>query len=104
MRGKGGINYVDQDQGKENVDTDRRKLIKNTGILAGGVVGGSLDPNQSAVNNYLQMWEAENLFVVGASAFPHFGNHHPTPTVGALAYRATEGIEKHLKNGGGSLV
>ena len=50
------------------------------------------------------MWEAENLFVVGASAFPHFGNHHPTPTVGALAYRATEGIEKHLKNGGGSLV
>ena len=29
------------------------------------------DPATSAVNNYLQMWDAENIFVVGASAFAH---------------------------------
>lgn len=50
------------------------------------------------------MCNAENLFVVGASAFPHFSNHHPTATVGALAYRASKGIEKYLKNGGGFLA
>gem|GEM_PF-3897937 len=25
------------------------------------------DPETSAVNNYLQMWGAENLFIVGAA-------------------------------------
>jgi gluconate 2-dehydrogenase alpha chain len=70
---------------------------------AGGVIMGT-DPKTSAVNHYLQMWDAENLFVVGASAFPHFSNHHPTATVGALAYRAAEGIDTYLKKGGGSLV
>jgi len=62
------------------------------------------DPNTSAVNSYLQMWDVENLFVVGASAFPHFGNYNPTGTVGALAYRAADGIEKYLSNSGGLLV
>ena len=62
------------------------------------------DPATSAVNNYLQMWDVDNLFVVGGSAFPQFAGHHPTATIGALAYRASEGIEKYLKNGGGQLV
>ncbi|AXF57491.1 GMC oxidoreductase [Salicibibacter kimchii] len=70
---------------------------------AGGVIMGD-DPEHSAVNSYLQMWEAENLFVVGASAFPHFGNHNPTGTVGALAYRSSEGIETYLHDAGGLLV
>ncbi|SFB01965.1 GMC oxidoreductase [Lentibacillus halodurans] len=50
------------------------------------------DPETSAVNNYLQMWDVDNLFVVGASAFAHNGGYNPTGTVGALAYRAAEGI------------
>lgn len=65
----------------------------------GGVIMGS-DPDTSAVNSYLQMWEAENVFVVGASAFPHNSGYNPTDTVGALAYRAAEGIQKYLKQGG----
>ena len=36
----------------------------------GGVIMGE-NPGNSAVNNYMQMWDMENLFVVGASAFPH---------------------------------
>ncbi|QQK81089.1 GMC family oxidoreductase [Salicibibacter cibi] len=69
----------------------------------GGVIMGE-DPETSAVNNYLQMWDCENMFVVGASAFPHNSGNNPTPTVGALAYRAAEGIEEYLNNGGGQLV
>ncbi|NGP58436.1 GMC family oxidoreductase [Paenibacillus thiaminolyticus] len=65
----------------------------------GGVIMGS-DPSTSAVNNYMQMWDADNVFVVGASAFPHNSGYNPTATVGALAYRAAEGILTYLKQGG----
>lgn len=68
----------------------------------GGVIMGA-DPSTSAVNSYLQMWDAENVFVVGASAFAHNGGYNPTATVGALSYRAAEGILKYIKQGG-SLV
>jgi len=65
----------------------------------GGVIMGA-NPETSAVNNYLQMWDADNVFVVGASAFAHNGGYNPTGTVGALAYRAAEGIQKFIENGG----
>jgi gluconate 2-dehydrogenase alpha chain len=65
----------------------------------GGVIMGA-DPETSALNSYLQMWDFENVFVPGASAFPHNSGYNPTGTVGALAYRAADGIEKYLKNGG----
>ncbi|QAY68066.1 GMC family oxidoreductase [Paenibacillus protaetiae] len=68
----------------------------------GGAVMGD-DPSISTVNNYLQMWDAENVFVVGASAFAHNSGYNPTATVGALAYRAAEGIMKYMEKGG-SLV
>src|SRR5699024_5025502 len=58
------------------------------------------DPETYAVNYYLQMCDVDNLFVVGGSAFPQFGSHHPTPTIAALAYRAAEGIEKFMDDGG----
>jgi gluconate 2-dehydrogenase alpha chain len=70
----------------------------NTG---GTIMGAS--PDDSVVNNYLQHWNVDNLFVVGAGNFPHNGGYNPTGTVGALAYRAAEGIIKYSKNGG-SLV
>ena len=69
----------------------------------GGVIMGD-SPKNSAVNNYMQMWDVDNLFVCGASAFPHFGPTNPTPTMAALTYRATEGIIEFLKNGGGQLI
>lgn len=70
---------------------------------SGGAIMGN-SPETSAVNNYSQMWDVDNLFVVGASAFPHFSSANPTGTVGAMAYRAAEGIEEFLANGGGQLV
>lgn len=83
-------------QGDFNVNKDTN--THNTG----GVIMGA-DPETSAVNNYMQMWDAENVFVVGASAFPHNSAFNPTGTLGALSYRAAEGIQRFLKDGG-SLV
>ncbi|MCM3388444.1 GMC family oxidoreductase [Ureibacillus chungkukjangi] len=68
----------------------------------GGVIMGD-NPDTSALNSYLQMWDYENVFVPGASAFPHNSGYNPTGTVGALSYRCAEGIDLYLKNGG-SLV
>ncbi|HSP23282.1 MAG TPA: GMC family oxidoreductase [Planococcus sp. (in: firmicutes)] len=65
----------------------------------GGTIMGA-DPANSVVNNYLQHWDAENLFVVGAGNFAHNGGYNPTGTVGALAYRCAEGVINYSKNGG----
>ncbi|WP_288546728.1 GMC family oxidoreductase [uncultured Helicobacter sp.] len=64
----------------------------------GGTTMGS-SPHNSVVNNYLQHWDMENLFVVGAGNFQHNSGYNPTDTAGALAYRCAEGIIKYHKNG-----
>jgi len=84
------------EQGPFNVNKDTN--THNTG----GVIMGA-DRETSVLNSYLQMWDVDNVFVVGASAFPHNSCFNPTGTLGALSYRAAEGIEKYLKDGG-SLV
>ena len=79
-------------------DTSVYQSTHNTG---GAIMGA--DPATSVVNSYLQMWETPNVFVVGACNFPQNAGFNPTGTVGALAYRAAEGILKFHKTGG-SLV
>lgn len=90
-----GANHVDVsgDLGPYNVA--EYQSTHNTG----GVIMGA-DPETSAVNNYSQMWDVENLFVVGASSFPQNAGYNPTGTVGALSYRAAEGILKYMEQGG----
>lgn len=68
----------------------------------GGTIMGA-EPETSVVNNYLQHWDYNNLFVVGAGNFAHNGGYNPTGTVGALAYRCAEGVIQYSQNGG-SLV
>jgi gluconate 2-dehydrogenase alpha chain len=66
----------------------------------GGAVMGT-DPGISALNKYLQSWDVSNVFVMGASAFPHNSGYNPTGPVGALAYWAADAIrDKYLKNPG----
>ena len=65
----------------------------------GGTVMGD-DPETSVVNNYLQHWDRDNLFVVGAGNFPHNSGYNPTSTVGALAYRCADGVIQYSENGG----
>ncbi|MBZ9726773.1 GMC family oxidoreductase [Mesorhizobium sp. CO1-1-7] len=70
----------------------------------GGAIMGT-DPRKSAVNSFLQSWDVPNVFVIGASAFPQNAGKNPTGTVGALAYRAADGIRNHyLRNPGAPLV
>ena len=66
----------------------------------GGAVMGA-DPGTGALNKYLQSWDVPNLFVMGASAFPHNSGYNPTGPVGALAFRAADALrEKYLKHPG----
>jgi gluconate 2-dehydrogenase alpha chain len=71
----------------------------NTG---GAVMGTS--PRDSAVNRYLQSWDVPNVFVVGASAFPHNSAYNPTGPVGALAYWAADAIKNRYRQRPGQLV
>ncbi|MFD2830065.1 GMC family oxidoreductase [Corticicoccus populi] len=63
----------------------------------GGTVMGD-DPEISVVNNYLQHWDRDNLFVVGAGNFAHNSGYNPTATVGALAYRCAEGVIEYSRD------
>jgi len=65
----------------------------------GGAIMGT-DPSVSALNKYLQSWDVSNVFVMGASAFPHNSGYNPTGPVGALAYWAADGIKRYVKNPG----
>jgi gluconate 2-dehydrogenase alpha chain len=71
--------------------------------ISGGAIMGD-NPATSVVNRNLQMWDCENVFVVGASAFPQSPAHAPTDTVGALAYLAADSITIRYAKRQGSLV
>jgi len=53
---------------------------------------------------YLQAWDADNLFVMGASVFPQNGGYNPTGTVGALAYWSARAITQDYLKRPGPLV
>ncbi|MBP0447555.1 GMC family oxidoreductase [Roseomonas sp. SSH11] len=64
----------------------------------GGAIMGT-NPQESAVNRYLQCWDAHNVFVMGATVFPHNPGYNPTDTVGALALWAARAIrDDYLPN------
>ena len=65
----------------------------------GGTIMGT-SPGTSVVNQYLQSWDAHNLFTVGANVFPHNASYNPTGPVGALAYRLADTIKRYVKNPG----
>lgn len=67
---------------------------------AGGTIMGA-EPGASAVNKYGQSWDCENLFVLGASVFPHNSAYNPTGLVGALAYFTAAAIRgRYLRQPG----
>ena len=59
----------------------------------GGAIMGT-DRGASALNRYLQCWDAHNVFVLGASAFPQNIQYNPTGTVGALSYWAARALRE----------
>jgi gluconate 2-dehydrogenase alpha chain len=69
----------------------------------GGTMTGT-DPKTSVVNRYLQSWDADNLFVMGASVFPQNASYNPTGVVGALAYWSANAITTQYLKSPGPLV
>ena len=69
----------------------------------GGAIMGS-SPRDSAVNRYLQSWDVSNVFVLGASAFPHNSAYNPTGPVGALAYWTADAIKTRYRQRPGLLT
>jgi gluconate 2-dehydrogenase alpha chain len=92
VRAMGADHLMVNRQLEPHYDVVRYQSTHNTG---GAIMGA--DPATSAVNPWLQMWEAENVFVVGGSAFPQNPGYPPTETICALAYRAAEGIERYAE-------
>ena len=87
-------------------DTRRRDFnvvpYQSTHNTGGTVMGHS--PRTSVVNRYLQSWDADNLFVLGASVFPQNASYNPTGTVGALAYWSASAITTQYLKQPGPLV
>jgi gluconate 2-dehydrogenase alpha chain len=69
----------------------------------GGTMTGT-DPKTSVVNRYLQAWDADNLFVMGASVFPQNASYNPTGIVAALAYWSAHAITTQYLKKPGPLV
>jgi gluconate 2-dehydrogenase alpha chain len=67
--------------------------------ITGGTIMGA-DPATSVVSPRLQHWNAENLFVAGASVFAHNAGHNPTGPLAALALRLGDDIVRYVKTPG----
>ncbi len=80
-------------------DITEYQTTHNTG---GAIMGAT--PQESVVNRYLQHWDVPNLFVVGASAFPHNSGYNPTGTVTALTLWAANAIRSQYLKQPGPLV
>jgi choline dehydrogenase-like flavoprotein len=57
------------------------------------------DPKRSALNQFNQMHEVKNVFVVDGSAFTTASERNPTLTILALAWRATDYLADEMQRG-----
>ncbi|HUE10381.1 MAG TPA: GMC family oxidoreductase [Steroidobacteraceae bacterium] len=64
--------------------------------ITGGTIMGA-EPRVSAVSPHLQHWDAENLFVVGASVYPHNSGYNPTGPLAAMALRLGDDIVRYVE-------
>jgi choline dehydrogenase-like flavoprotein len=57
------------------------------------------DPKQSALNQFCQMHEVKNVFVMDGSAFTTASEKNPTLTILALAWRSSDYLAAEMKRG-----
>lgn len=82
--------------GLKHYDSTR---YQSTHVQGGTSMGTS--PENSVVNKYGQLWQAPNLFVLGASTYPQNPTQNPTLSVVALAYHAADAlVDRYLKKPG----
>lgn len=56
------------------------------------------DDGNSVCNKYGQVWDAPNVFVVGAALYPQNPGSNPTETACALAYHTCDAITNGYLN------
>jgi gluconate 2-dehydrogenase alpha chain len=71
------------------------RVYQSTHVTGGTPMGA--DPKTSAVSQHLQHWDAQNLFVVGASVFPHNAGYNPTGVLAALALRLGDDLLSYIE-------
>jgi len=55
------------------------------------------DPETSVVSPRLQHWDAQNLFIVGASVFQHNSGYNPTGPLAAMALRLGDDLVQYIQ-------
>ena len=71
------------------------RQYQSTHVTGGTIMGA--DPGNSVVSPHLQHWDAENLFVVGASVYPHNSGYNPTGPLSALALRLGDDLVSYTQ-------
>lgn len=71
------------------------RIYQTTHVTGGTIMG--IDPHTSVVSPHLQHWDAENLFVVGASNYPFNAGYNPTGPLGALALRLGGDLHSYVE-------
>ena len=71
------------------------RVYQTTHITGGTVMGA--DARTSVVSSHLQHWDAQNLFVVGASVYPFNAGYNPTGPLGALALRLGDDLLQYAE-------
>ena len=69
----------------------------------GGTIMGT-NPGNSVTNKYGQVWGVDNLFIMGASLFPHNSAYNPTGPVAAIAYMTADAIRNVYVKQPGRLI
>jgi gluconate 2-dehydrogenase alpha chain len=69
----------------------------------GGAIFGT-SPDDSVTNRYGQVWDAPNVFVMGAALFPQNPGANPTATVTALAYWTCAAMREQYVRDPGELM
>ena len=70
------------------------RAYQSTHVTGGTIMGE--DAHLSVVSPHLQHWDAQNLFVVGASTYPFNGGYNPTGPIGALALRLGDDLVRYV--------
>ncbi len=71
------------------------RAYQSTHVTGGTPMGR--DPKTSVVSQHLQHWDAQNLFVVGASVFAHNSGYNPTGVLAALALRLGDDLTGYIE-------
>ena len=69
------------------------RFYQTTHVTGGTIMGA--DPHRSVVSPHLQHWDAHNLFIVGASVYPHNSSYNPTGPLAALALRLGDDLVRY---------